>query len=314
MRTTRIITLAALALAMTSITAPALAQSGGNDGARRARDRETRATQSNSQDRQARGGEAVRREAPNAGAARASGSGDRVAATAPRASGSGDRGAAVQGGGDRASATRSYATSSDRTRGTEQNRSSAPSTATRSYAQSRPNAGGYDNRQTDNRANGNRAYDNRGYNTRGYDNRSYGYGGYGYGGYDWNSYGWHGTYDRNAWRNRVHYGLGFSIFAGSPFSFRFSYGWQPSFRYRYSVMAGTAYGGMSFLLDPDFAEVYIDGEFVGVARDFGGQPVPVPAGYHRVELYAQGFEPVAFDIDVRPGQVIPYRGTLYQVY
>jgi hypothetical protein len=71
---------------------------------------------------------------------------------------------------------------------------------------------------------------------------------------------------------------------------------------------------MSFLLDPDYAEVYVDGQFVGVARDFGGQPVPVPAGHHRIELYAQGFGPVAFDVEVRPGQVIPYRGSLYPVY
>ena len=40
----------------------------------------------------------------------------------------------------------------------------------------------------------------------------------------------------------------------------------------------------------------------------------VAAGYHRIELYAPGFEPVAFDINVMPGQVIPYRGSLYPVY
>jgi hypothetical protein len=45
---------------------------------------------------------------------------------------------------------------------------------------------------------------------------------------------------------------------------------------------GLAYGGMSFLLNPDFAEVYIDGEFVGIARDVGGQPVPVAVGFHRL--------------------------------
>jgi hypothetical protein len=77
---------------------------------------------------------------------------------------------------------------------------------------------------------------------------------------------------------------------------------------------GLAYGGISFLLNLDYAEVYTDGEFVGIARDFGGQPMPVAVGLHRIELYARGFEPVAFDISVFPGQVIPYRGSLYPVY
>jgi hypothetical protein len=316
MRARRLITLAAIALAIVSIAVPAVAQTGGNNGKRRARDREVSAAQSGGQGQQARGGEAMRRQSPNANPTRASGTGDRRTAAGEAPARSPDN--------------RSYATTNGGTRGADQNRSGAGSNANRSYAQPRSNAGGYDNRSNggyDNRAYGsqsygNRAYDSRaygnpgygnpGYGARDYDNRAYGHGGYG--GYDWNRYGWYGSYNRNAWHNQVHFGLGVSLFAGSPFSFRFAYGWQPSFRYRYSVSPGMAYGGMSFLLNPDYAEVYIDSQFVGVARDFGGQPVPVPAGYHRIELYAPGFRPVAFDINVMPGQVIPYRGSLYPVY
>jgi hypothetical protein len=306
MRTTRLFTLAAIALAITSVTTPALAQSGGN-GERRSRDREVRGAQSGEHGRQTRGGEAVRRPTPNANSARASGSGDRPAAG---------------GGSTRGSDSQSFATAGGGARGVDQNRSAGRSPENRSYAQPRSNAGrdesrAYSSQSYSNRAYDNRAYDNRGYGysgygARGHDSRAYGYGGYS--GYNWNRYGWYGTYDRNAWHNQVRFGLGVSLFAGSPYSFRFAYGWQPSFRYRYSVVPGIAYGGMSFLLDPDYAEVYVDGQFVGVARDFGGQPVPVPAGHHRIELYAQGFGPVAFDVSVRPGQVIPYRGSLYPVY
>lgn len=159
---------------------------------------------------------------------------------------------------------------------------------------------GYDSRSYDNRSYNNRGYDNRSYNNR-YDNR----------GYSGRDYGRYGSYNRDAWRGRVRFGLNLSIFAGNPFRFRFDYGWRPSFSYYYTMRPGLAYGGMSFLLQPDYAEVYIDGEFVGNARDFGGQPVPVAAGFHRIELYAPGFEPTAFDINVLPGQVIPYRGSLY---
>ena len=290
MRTTRLITLAAISLAITAVTTPALAQSRGNDAEQRARDRGARATQSGDQGRQARSGEAVRRQAPDANSA--------------RASGSSDRGAAVRGGSSSATDTRSRAATSNRA--TDNRATGNRATDSRAYATPRNDA-----RSNGSRGNSSRAYDTRSYDNRANNSRAYGYGSRAY---DWNRYGWYGTYDRNAWRSRVRFGLGISIFSGNPFSFRFAYGWQPSFRYRYSVMPGVAYGGMSFLLDPDWAEVYIDGQFVGIARDFGGQPVPVPAGFHRIELYAQGFEPVAFDVNVRPGQVIPYRGSLYQVY
>ena len=295
MRTTRFITLAAIALAVVSVTVPALAQSGGN-GERRSRDREVRAAQSGDQGRQARGSDAVRRQTPDAYSARASGSDDRASPAA--------------GGSPRGSDNRSDA----------QSRSNADGHDNRAYANQRHDNRAYgnqrySNRAYDNRGHGNAGYGNPGYGARGYDTRAYGYGGYGaYGGYDWNRYGWYGSYDRHAWHNQVHVGLGVSLFAGNPFSFRFACGWQPGFRYRYAVVPGMAYGGMSFLLNPDDAEVYVDGQFVGIARDFGGQPVPVPAGRHRIELYAPGFGPVAFDVDVRPGQVIPYRGSLYPVY
>jgi len=133
-------------------------------------------------------------------------------------------------------------------------------------------------------------------------------------GYSNRYYGWGGD-DRDYWRGRYRFGLGFSIFAGSPFSFRFDYNsWRPRYNYYYDVRPGVSYGGMSFLVNPDDTEVYIDGVFAGLARDFGGEPVPIAAGYHQIELYAEGCEPAGFDVTVMPGQVIPYRGTLNRIY
>lgn len=179
------------------------------------------------------------------------------------------------------SGTRGYTTS----RGVPSaNRPSA--SGTRGYATSRPTPPPARNQWNDH---GSRGYSNRGYVP-------------------------YGSYNRNAWRGRVHFGLGLSIFAGNPFRFRFDYGWRPSFAYHYRMVPSVTYGGMSFVLDPYYAEVYIDGQFVGVASDFGGQPVPIAAGFHRIELYAPGFVPVAFEIRVYPGQVVPYHGTLYPAY
>jgi hypothetical protein len=169
----------------------------------------------------------------------------------------------------------------------------------------------YNTRPYDNRGYNTRPYDNRGYNTRPYDNRGYNTRGYVAGRYDtrWYSNG------RYGYRPYVSYpglllGLGISIFAGHPYGFRFDYGWAPSYAYRFPMRSGIGYGGMSFLIDPDDAAVYVDGEFIGYAREFDGQPVPLAAGAHRIELQADGRAPVMFNISVRPGQVIPYRGSL----
>jgi hypothetical protein len=106
--------------------------------------------------------------------------------------------------------------------------------------------------------------------------------------------------------------LGRTIFAGFPYYHRFDYGWSPAFDYYYYPMVmGVTYGGLAFFVEPPITEVYIDGEFVGIAGDFAGQAVPVLPGSHRIELYAAGYEPVAFDILVNPGEVVPYSGMLY---
>lgn len=166
----------------------------------------------------------------------------------------------------------------------------------------------FDSRRNDTRG----AYDNRGYSSRGYDNRGYSGRGYDSRAYAYGSYGGYG-YRPYISRSRVRFGLGISIFAGRSYGFRFDYGWRAPYAYRFPLRSGIGYGGMSFLIDPDDAAVYVDGEFIGIARDFDGQPIPLAAGVHEIELQALGCEPVVFDVSVRPGQVIPYRGSLLPI-
>ncbi len=104
------------------------------------------------------------------------------------------------------------------------------------------------------------------------------------------------------------FGFSLGIFFGRPVPYRYSYPY-PVYGYT-SVAPGIAYGGISFGIDPGDADVYVDGEYIGIAHDFDGpvQPLTLSAGRHRVELQAPGYEPMLFDIDVVPGQVIPYEG------
>lgn len=170
-----------------------------------------------------------------------------------------------------------------------------------------------------------RASDNRGrsYDNRAYDNRSR-------------------AYDHRAWNDGRRYGSsvrivpryqrivpyriyqprpyrsGFSpgIFFGRPYPYRYAYPY-PVPAYGYPIVApGAAYGGISFGINPGDADVYVDGEYVGPARDFDGAapPLTLSAGMHRIEMQAPGFEPLVFDVNVVPGQVMPYQGGMQPRY
>jgi hypothetical protein len=193
------------------------------------------------------------------------------------------------------------------------------------------------------RADSNRGYENNpGYASgRAYTNRApaygnnsaYGYrgnpgrpaygaprGGYGYGyasrhgyGYGYRPY----YYPRPYYSFRPRVSVGFGLWIGFPTAYPYySYGYTSlAYGYpvsRFGLAAGTAYGGISFEVDPYDAAVFIDGEYAGVVGDFGpnAQPLTLRAGSYRVEIQANGYEPVMFDVNIMPGQVIPYRGSL----
>jgi hypothetical protein len=73
-------------------------------------------------------------------------------------------------------------------------------------------------------------------------------------------------------------------------------------------------GGVTFEVNPPTAQVSVDGQQVGTVQDFDGtkQPLTLAAGQHRIEIRAEGYQVVSFDVNVLAGQVIPYRGDLQQ--
>jgi PEGA domain len=102
---------------------------------------------------------------------------------------------------------------------------------------------------------------------------------------------------------RPRFSIGFGIFAGYPVPYTYSY---PSYAY------GASYGGVSLDIAPFNGEVYVDGGYMGIVEDFDGtnQALTLRAGRHRIEVRAPGYADLVFDVDVMPGQVIPYRGDL----
>ena len=71
-------------------------------------------------------------------------------------------------------------------------------------------------------------------------------------------------------------------------------------------------GGVSFDITPGEAEVVVDGNPVGTVDQFTptSQPLGLSAGRHRIEVRAQGYQTITFDVNIVAGQVIPYQGSL----
>jgi hypothetical protein len=91
----------------------------------------------------------------------------------------------------------------------------------------------------------------------------------------------------------------------------YPYGYTP--RGYYDPLPGRAYGGVRITDAPRDAQVFADGYYVGIVNDFDGvfQHMNLEPGPHHIEVEAEGFEPVAFDVVVQPGRTITFRADMY---
>jgi hypothetical protein len=137
---------------------------------------------------------------------------------------------------------------------------------------------------------------NRGY-YRGY--YPWGYGGYGFGGY----YG--GYYD--PW----FYGSGYGAFSGYS-GYGGGYGGYGGGYYPEAYYSGFEDGSLRIKVKPKNGSVYVDGYFAGQVDDFDGvfQRLHVEPGPHRIEVRADGYAPLSFEIRVPPGRTVNYSGEL----
>jgi hypothetical protein len=83
-----------------------------------------------------------------------------------------------------------------------------------------------------------------------------------------------------------------------------AYGYPPA-SYM-SAQPGVAYGGVRIEGAPKDAQVFADGNYVGLVEDFDGpvRHLNLPAGAHQIEIRPAGMQPIAFDVNVRPGETI----------
>jgi len=122
---------------------------------------------------------------------------------------------------------------------------------------------------------------------------------------------------------RVGVGVGFyygyPFFGGYPYAYAYpsyGYGYPAYGPYAYGPYAygyaGRPYGGVRIIAADHDAEVYADGYYVGRVDDFDGvfQELNLDPGAHRIEIRAQNYAPISFDVYIEPGRTITYRATL----
>jgi len=181
--------------------------------------------------------------------------------------------------------------------------------------------------------NSRRQYDSRQYDSRQYDNRQYDNRGRADGRRELGRavprderttivapryYGSGGYYRPYEFRPRTR--INFGIFLGYPVPYSYYAYPYPVPVYGYGRPGGPViigpgssyYGGVSLEISPSDAEVFVDGEYAGLVQDFDGtqRPLTLTAGSHRLDVRAPGYEPLAMNVNVNPGEVVPFRGDL----
>jgi hypothetical protein len=91
----------------------------------------------------------------------------------------------------------------------------------------------------------------------------------------------------------------------------YPYGYTP--RGYYEPIPGRVYGGVRITGAPRDARVFADGYFVGLVDDFDGifQHMNLEVGPHHIEVDWGGYQPIAFDVYVRPGETTTFRADRY---
>jgi hypothetical protein len=137
---------------------------------------------------------------------------------------------------------------------------------------------------------------------RGLDYPYYGYSryywpgyGFGLGFYAYDPFGYDSYYDPSYGGGGGYYGSGPTYGGGS---------------YPYSAYRDT--GSLRLKIKPREAKVYVDGYFVGQVDAFDGlfQKLGIDAGAHRVEIRADGYDPLQFEVLITPGETVTYKGEL----
>jgi hypothetical protein len=105
-------------------------------------------------------------------------------------------------------------------------------------------------------------------------------------------------------------GWSLNLYFGAPrvYGYRAYSPAPPAYGY-YAIPAGLAYGSLRIIDAPRDAQVFVDGYYAGVVDDYDGvfQHLNLEVGSHHIEIEAEGYPLIEFDVRIQPGQSITYR-------
>ena len=132
-----------------------------------------------------------------------------------------------------------------------------------------------------------------------------GSGGHWGGGYP---YRHHGPYYHPYWWWGWGWGWGWRVPYWYPYWYGSPYGVYPTPSYQVRHVA-TDLGGLDLNVKPKKAAVYVDGEYVGLAKEFDGYPgyLWLRMGVYRVTLFMPGYKTLTHSFEIRSGEVFDVR-------
>jgi hypothetical protein len=123
-----------------------------------------------------------------------------------------------------------------------------------------------------------------------------------------------GDFDRGDFDGGFGVGLGWGW--GNPY-----WGWGPGWGWGYGPAYGyynNDTGGIRLEIkgpNPNRADVYVNGGYVGVVNDFNGwtQSLNLNPGTYHLSVDAKGYQPLNFKVTIQPGQTIDYKAVLQPI-
>ena len=158
-----------------------------------------------------------------------------------------------------------------------------------------------------------------------------GYGPYGYGGRYYPYYGgrYYPYYNgghyypyypyyryRYYWPGYGYSGLGLGWSWYNPYWYDGYWGYDNSgYASQYTVQPSEVSGGLRLEIEPETAEVYVDGSYAGIVDDFNGHShyLNLTAGAHHIEVRASGYQTLTFDTMIQADHTISYKGHLVPI-
>ena len=122
-----------------------------------------------------------------------------------------------------------------------------------------------------------------------------------YAGYPFYGYGYYG-YPYSYYQPYAYYGYPYGYaYGGYPYAYGGAY---PAAYGGYGYVE--AYSGVRIQGAPPNAEVFADGESVGIVDDFDGatQRLELTPGSHSIEIRVPGVAPVVYDVNVQQGRTV----------